>query len=772
MSMNCRIGMNGEQELLRLASIVECSEDAIVTKSPDGVITSWNRAAEQLYGYSATEAIGRNIDFLAPTSKLDEIDHFLAQVTRGESVRNIETRRLRKNGTTLAVSVSVFPMRDQAGSIVGAAAIARDVTSRNEAERRMEIASAALEAAANAVVITDSRGVISWTNAAFTRMSGYSREEITGKTLRVLKSGVHDNAFYRDLWATIRAGNVWQGEVVNRRKDGKLYTEEMTITPVRSAEDHPTHFIAIKQDITARKDAEAALRNTEEKYRAFFENSLLGSFQSTPDGVFLTMNRALAEMYGYASVAEALAKVGDLKELWAEPERCRKAMAIVEMQGEIRDFQAETYRKDGTKIWVSVNVRCAYGRNGEPICHEGIVENISARKILEKQLQQAQKMEAVGRLAGGVAHDFNNMLSIISGYSELLEASVSITPSALHYVEEIHGAAKRAASLTQQLLAFSRKQIIQPRMADLNKVFLEIGNMLRRLIGDDIEIALDLWPSEVIVNADPGQLQQVLMNLAINARDAMPKGGKLTVTTAICKLDSAYVSLHPDVVPGNYALMAVQDTGCGMDSETLSHLFEPFFTTKELGKGTGLGLSIIYGIVKQSEGYIWAYSEPGQGTCFKIYLPLRSAAAEIVLAPQAVTSVHGTETILLVEDDSGLRHLIAQYLRGLGYTVLEAAEGRGALDRAAKHVSNVDALLTDIMMPGMGGRELANHMTEMYPSLKIVYMSGYTHDSSVQSRTLHESEAFLMKPFSVKELAVKLRQVISNRKVEPPSNAG
>jgi two-component system, cell cycle sensor histidine kinase and response regulator CckA len=622
-----------DDTLFTLASIVEHSEDAIVGKTNDGVITTWNRAAEKMFGYAKAEAVGQNVSMLIPPDKRNEFAEIRKHLGAGHSVECLETQRLTKSGTKLNVSLSIFPIKNRRGRIVGA--VARDITLHKRADEQLRLQSAALEAAANAIVITNQTGTIVWVNRAFTKLTGYSEGEILGKNPRLLKSGEHPESYYTNLWATISSGKVWQGEIVNRRKDGTTYTEEMTITPVIHSSDNGdhTHFIAIKQDI-------------------------------------------------------------------------------------------------------------------------------SDRILLQQQLQQAQKMEAVGRLAGGVAHDFNNMLAVVTGYSELLKLRNDLDESSLHQVEEIRSAAKRAASLTQQLLAFSRKQIIQPRTLDLNEILAGLGKMLRRLIGDDIELALRFSSAQALIKVDQNQLEQVVMNLVINARDAMPDGGKILIETDLCELDEAYASRHKPVIAGRYVRLSVSDTGIGMDRNTKSHLFEPFFTTKELGRGTGLGLSIVYGIVKQSEGYIWVYSEPGHGTTFKIYLPLRSAAVERTVVQPRVESVRGVETVLLVEDDTNFRTLMADFLTGLGYTILESGSGRAALEAIAKQSVPVQALITDLMMPGMGGRELANRLMATLPNLRVLYISGYTHDSAVQTRVLNEGESFLQKPFMLAELSRKLREVI------------
>ncbi len=379
----------------------------------------------------------------------------------------------------------------------------------------------------------------------------------------------------------------------------------------------------------------------------------------------------------------------------------------------------------------------------------------------QDQLRQAQKMEAVGRLAGGVAHDFNNLLTAIMGYSDLLMSGLAEGDPRRGDLEQIKHAADRAASLTRQLLAFSRRQVLQPRVLDLNAVVGSIEKMLQRLIGEDIDLVTVLDPALGRVKADPGQLEQILMNLAVNARDAMPQGGKLTIETTNVELDGAYAGQHVAVRPGSYVMMAVSDTGCGMDAETRSHLFEPFFTTKEVGKGTGLGLATVYGIVKQSGGSIWAYSEPGRGATFKIYLPRfeESAGAQVVVAPPA-KSVGGSETILLVEDDEAVRSLAGDVLQRHGYTVLEARHGAEALVISERHAGPIALMLTDVVMPGKRGHEVAGQLAAGRPDMKVLYMSGYTDNGIVHQGVLDAGMAFLAKPFTPSALARKVREVL------------
>jgi PAS domain S-box-containing protein len=381
----------------------------------------------------------------------------------------------------------------------------------------------------------------------------------------------------------------------------------------------------------------------------------------------------------------------------------------------------------------------------------------------EEKLRQAQKMEAVGQLAGGVAHDFNNLLAVIVGYADLLLRRVPADDErSLHQIEEIKKAGERATSLTRQLLAFSRKQVMQPKVLDLNAVVTDLDKMLRRLIGEHIEMQTVLSSKLGSVKADPGQIEQVLMNLAVNARDAMPDGGNLTIETANVELDSRYTQKHRPVEPGSYVMIAVSDSGCGMSAELQSRIFEPFFTTKDKGKGTGLGLSTVYGIVKQSNGSIWVYSEPGKGTTFKIYLPRVDEPAPLVEASvEKSTKLKGTETVLLVEDEEAVRHLAQEVLKSNGYRVLDASNGNEAVRVAEQHQGVIDLMLTDVVMPQLGGRELAEKLSVTRPDMRVLYMSGYTDDAIVHHGVLDGRAAFLEKPFAPDALALKVREVLS-----------
>ncbi len=515
----------------------------------------------------------------------------------------------------------------------------RDAAGRRamrSAEAELRLLNAAVNAAADAVVISDRAGTIVWVNPAFTTVTGYSTEEAVGRNPRdLVKSGVHPPEFFAVLWNTILAGEVWRGEVTNRRKDGRLYPEEQSITPVRDASGEIAHFVAIKRDLT-----------TEKRMRA--------------------------------------------------------------------------------------------------------------------QLLQAQKMESVGLLAGGVAHDFNNLITMINVTADLASVRLRDDNQLREEFGRIREAGERAATLTRQLLAFSRRQIMAPEALCLGAVAAKMQDMLQRLLGEDIVLTVSAVEGASAVMADRGQIEQVVMNLAINARDAMPTGGSLTIETKSVELDETFAATHPSVQPGPHVMLAVSDTGAGMDEATQARIFEPFFTTKELGKGTGLGLATVYGIVKQSGGSIWVHSEPGKGTTFTIYLPRIDGVRPRAQARPTLTAMRGTETILLVEDEEMLRTLAKRLLELAGYTVLTAGSGEEALQLLERHPGPVHLVLTDVVMPGISGLELAARLATSHARLKVLYTSGYTDDVILRHGLLDRTAHFISKPYGMKDLTRKVREVLDS----------
>jgi PAS domain S-box-containing protein len=518
----------------------------------------------------------------------------------------------------------------------------------------------------------------------------------------------------------------------------------------------------------ARRQVEEALRVSEERYRDLVENAHDIIYSHDLEGNYTSMNKAGKVITGYS--LEEVLQLNILKTV--APEYRSKAREMLErkLAGErITAYELEIMAKDGARIIVEVNTKLEY-HGGVPVGVQGIARDVTARKQLEDQLRQSQKMDAVGQLAGGIAHDFNNLLTAISGYSELTLRKLDADNPLRRNLEEIKKAGDRAASLTRQLLAFSRKQVLQPRVLNLNSIVSDVESMLGRLIGENIELRTSLSPDLGRVKADPGQIEQVLLNLVVNARDAMAAGGSLVIETANVYLDEEFARQHIAIEPGYFVLLAVSDNGMGIAEEIRSRIFEPFFTTKEVGKGTGLGLSTVYGIVKQSGGTIWVYSEVGIGTTFKVYLPCVDRSAQDYKRPEHwAGELRGTGTVLLAEDEVLVRNLTSEVLRLFGYSVLEAASGREALEICEQLDEPIELLITDVVMPEMSGRELADRLKQLRPEVKVLFMSGYTDDAIVHQGVLEAGANFIQKPFAPEALANKIREVLLSE--DPPSSA-
>jgi len=505
----------------------------------------------------------------------------------------------------------------------------------------------------------------------------------------------------------------------------------------------------------------AALRASEASYAHLVERAPVGIYRSSPAGRFLSVNAALVRILGYDSAADVL-RLDMARDVYADPaERQRLLDRDTYTDREYDEVEATWKRKDGRLLSVQLSVRAVRKGAGEVEYYETFVRDVTEQRRLQQQLVQSQKMEAVGRLAGGIAHDFNNLLTVITSYSDLLLQDLGGEDPKREDVEQVRKAAEGAAALTRQLLAFSRQQVLAPRVVSLSVVVQGVEKMLRRVIGEDVDLVTALDLNVGSVKADVGQLEQVLMNLAVNARDAMPTGGKLTIETANVEHDPDYAREREAALLRRFVMLAVSDTGIGMDEATKARIFEPFFTTKEPGKGTGLGLATVYGIVQQSGGFIWVYSEPGHGTTFKIYLPQVEAPLEgraVGAAPGDLP--RGTETILLVEDAAAVRAVTRQVLERQGYTVLEAAHGAAALQTAAGHPGPIHLLLTDVVMPVLSGRQLADQLARLRPDAKVLYASGYTDDAVVRHGVLEAGISYLQKPFTADSLARKVREVL------------
>ncbi len=591
-------------------------------------------------------------------------------------------------------------------------------------------------------------------NRSLCRLVGYSEAELLAMTFLDL---THPDDVDRDfaLFQQLVRGEVPEYTIEKRllRKDGSLLWAQVTATVIRDAEGRPLRSLAVGVDVTERKQAEEALT----LFRALIDRAGDAIEVVDPEtGRFLDVNEKACLVHGYTREEYLSLTVADVNPAgsarpWSEfAEELRQA-GFVSVEGQHR-------RKDGSLFPVEVHVN--YIRLSRDYI-VAVVRDISDRRRLEEQLRQAQKMEAVGRLAGGVAHDFNNLLTVINGYSELLFDSLPPGDPGRALVGEIRGSGQRATDLTRQLLAFSRRQVLQPQVVSLHARLAELSRLLRRLIGEDVELDVVSDPALGLVKIDPGQFEQAIINLVVNARDAMPLGGRLTLEARDVELGTDYAAQHSEVGPGLYVRVAVSDTGEGMDEATRAHIFEPFFTTKEPGKGTGLGLAMVYGFIKQSNGHVEVYSEAGHGTTFKIYLPRAGETTPTAQpTPDLPAAPEGTETVLLVEDEEALRALARRVLQAAGYRVLEAGNGEEAVRVAREHTGPIDLLVTDLVMPRMGGRQLADALVEARPALHVLFTSGYTGEAIPRNGELGLGLAFLQKPFTPTGLARKVREVL------------
>jgi two-component system, cell cycle sensor histidine kinase and response regulator CckA len=627
-----------QESLQMMTTLIESAMDAIISVDSGYNISLFNPAAAEMFLCPVEQALGRPLSVFIPQRfrQLHDqhIQHFAETGTTTRRMGSLGTiSGLRSNGEEfpLEASISQCVVSGKKTFTV----ILRDVTERVRSQKMLSHMATVLEQMAELVVVTDLEGRIVMANDACQRISGYSRDELLGKTTRIFKSGQHSPEFFETMWKSILQGETWSGQITNRKKDGNLAQESMTISPVRDKEGKIINFVSIRRDI-------------------------------------------------------------------------------------------------------------------------------SKQLTLEEQIRHSQKMESIGRLAGGVAHDFNNLLTVINGTSELLLYDLPADSPARIQVKEILHAGTRAAQLTRQLLTFSRRQVVAPQSCNINTVVAEMKSLLQRLIGENIKLLSALDPTLQKTEIDPGQLEQIIVNLAVNARDAMPEGGTLILETANVELDEGYTSRHVGMKPGRYVMLAVTDTGKGIPPEIRSKIFEPFFTTKEIGKGTGLGLSTVYGIVESYNGNIWVYSELGKGTVFKIYFPASTSPHDIARTINAPVELNGeNQVVLLVEDEESVRRLGKTILERAGYQVYAARDGKEALEVITSTSQKIDLLITDVVMPKMSGRQLVEKVQQLIPQVKVLFISGYTDQIFAHTNDLAPGMAFVQKPFSTEEILKKIRLVLN-----------
>jgi PAS domain S-box-containing protein len=628
---------------------------------------------------------------------------------------------------------------------------------------REELFQLITENVADMIAVVDVEGRRLYNSPSYQRVLGYTPEELENSSSF---EQIHPDDRRRVQDASVEARRTGLGKPLEyriRHKDGSWRVLESRASVIRSPAREPERLVIVNRDVTQRKEAEESLHASESGFRSMIEDAPYGIYRAGIDGRLLRANPALQKMLGYERLKELL-DASLPTHVFRNSSDFDGMKELLQNANEFKDVEVELKRRDGAPI----TVRCSGRRvkeeqQGVP-CFDVFAEDVTERRVLERQLRMAGKMEAVGRLSGGIAHDFNNLLGVIIGYGQVLKRRLGTGNDLVECAEEIEKAGQRAASLTRQLLAFSRQQILTPSILKLNDLVLDMTKMLPRLLGEDVAVTTSLSRDLGMVKADQGQIEQVIMNLAVNARDAMPVGGTLKIETANVELDQAYAWQHPGAKPGRYIKLAVTDTGTGIDPDTLTHIFEPFFTTKEVGKGTGLGLATVYGVVKQSGGYIWVESEPGHGASFQIFLPrVEEPAAEIAATTPAGETVGGSERILLVEDSEALRKLTQSFLESHGFRVLIAQDGAEALLVEAQHPGKIDLLLTDVVMPGMNGRALAEKLLPRQPGLRVLYISGYTDSFVARHGVLEEGTALLHKPFTEEVLIKRVREVLDSK---------
>ncbi|WP_431205638.1 PAS domain S-box protein [Bradyrhizobium betae] len=743
------------------SAAVESSDDSIVLQTLDGTIIGWNGAAERLYGYPAEEAVGQPTSIILPLDRREEGKDYLARIARGERIEHFETMRVHKDGSPVEISVSLSPIRGTSGDIIGASGSARRLTDARRTERalqqQLEERRQLFDASQDLIMIMNSQGHIVQISPSSETILGYRPDEMIGRSGVDFIHPDHLEQSREEMRALRRGGTPKLADTRCFHKDG----HEVWLSWLANWSDQARRFFFVGRDMTEARLAEESLRESEHLARNIVETALDAFVQTDDRSTILNWSSRAEELFGWRRDEVLGRNAIDLIVAEAERGRVKAGLArfLESAEGQTLNRRRELMcrRRDGKDFKAELSVTALRRR-------EGVLFNVFYRDLTDKiaseeRIRQAEKMEAVGQLTGGVAHDFNNILTVITGTIEILSDAVAKEPELAAITKMIDEAAGRGAELTQHLLAFARKQPLQPREIDINSLIIDTAKLLRPTLGEQIHIESVFEDESVVAIVDPNQLTTALLNLALNARDAMPGGGKLIVETGIAYLDEAYANVN-DVRPGHYVLIAVSDTGTGIPANILARVFDPFFTSKGPGKGTGLGLSMVYGFIKQSAGHIKIYSEESHGTTIKMYLPPGKTPTAVGEGVTQAAVEGGHETILVVEDDRLVREYVLAQLHSLGYVTLQAANAADALAIVASG-EPFDLLFTDIIMPGkMNGRQLADEVSKTRPDLRVVYTSGYTENAIIHHGRLDLGVLLLAKPYRKSDLARIIRKAL------------
>lgn len=755
-------------------SVVTSMAEGVIVQDADGSIRAFNKRAEDILGLSREQMTGRTFNdnrwqavHEDGTPFPGETHPAMVTLRTGKPCSNVIMGVHKPDGSLIWISINSQPIFETSKIKPSAVVISfNEITDRFIAEKSLKNSEKRFRTvfndAAIGMAIVDLKGRPLRVNPALEKMLGYNGDELAKM---IFADFTHEDDIDKDckLFKQLTAGKIDNYFMEKRyiKKDGTIVWGGLAVSVIKDTDGKILYAVGMVEDITRKKIAEENLKRSEERYRKYFINDISGIYLSTPEGEIIDCNPSFIQIFGFESLEDV--KTTSAYDLYPSTSDRDKIIKLIKERGQLINFEVEFCRIDGNRLYCIQNVFGIFDADGKLIQLMGYLFDITERKQLEEQLVQSQKLEGIGKLAGGIAHDFNNLLTVINGYADLLSSQLKDNDSFKKAVSQIKFAGERAAALTDQLLAFSRRKIINPKIINLNDSIKNIEKMINRLIGENIQIKCILNDDLGNIKVDPGQMDQIMINMVVNARDAMPNGGKITIETKNTHLNEEYTNHHIAVVPGDYVLLAISDTGHGMDEKTKSRIFEPFFTTKESGRGTGLGLSTVYGIVKQAGGNIWVYSERGKGTTFKIYLPVSKDTVSVSKEKSVSAKFFkGSETVLVVEDDIAVRELTCNFLTNYGYNVIEAKHVDHAIELAQRTEKPLHLLITDVVMPKLSGRQLSDKLIELHPDLKVLYVTGYTDNAIVHHGILDDGVNLLSKPFSPINLAKKVREVLDS----------